>query len=225
MASHPFYPMSLTLPCPLRPQGRSGLASNSTASSWTQCWFRKDVWIHEPSRAIETEKDPVGLLGTKAFLSPFSCRQDSSLHDLPWVPKGRRAAKKPPEARLKGPEKLIKIRRSELRLREWRPCTHPNLSCQQSCPWTIAIKLLIKSSLVGTHSFEGRSPLCPPLPDKAINLLFSTLPKILSQRFNSAPVYRGFVTSVTIRDFYWGLVYGGWERVSLFLLGHALIRT
>ena len=53
------------------------------------------------------------------FLSPVSCRQDSSLHDLPWVPKGRfelllikgGAVKKPPEARLKGPEKLIKIRR------------------------------------------------------------------------------------------------------------------
>ena len=31
----------------------------------------------------ETEKDPVGLLGMEAFLSPVSCRQDSSLHDLP----------------------------------------------------------------------------------------------------------------------------------------------
>ena len=58
----------------------------------------------------EAEQDPVGLLGMGGFLSP------SSLQDLPWVPKGRfeqllikgGTAKKPPEARLKGPEKLIK---------------------------------------------------------------------------------------------------------------------
>ena len=34
-------------------------------------------------REDETEQDPVGLLGIEDFLSPFSCRQDSSLHDLP----------------------------------------------------------------------------------------------------------------------------------------------
>ena len=53
------------------------------------------------------------------FVPPISCRQDSSLHDLPWVPKGRfeqllikgEAPKKAPEARFKGPEKLIKFRR------------------------------------------------------------------------------------------------------------------
>ena len=47
---------------------------------------------------------------TQVFLSPVSCRQDSSLHYFPWVPKGRfqqllikrRAAKKPPEVKLKG---------------------------------------------------------------------------------------------------------------------------
>ena len=57
---------------------------------------------------------PRGLL-----LPTISYRQDSSLHDLPQVPKGRfeqllimgGAAKKSPEARLKGPEKLIKIKR------------------------------------------------------------------------------------------------------------------
>ena len=37
----------------------------------------------------ETEWGPVGLPGMEALLSPISCRQDSSLHDLPWVPKGR----------------------------------------------------------------------------------------------------------------------------------------
>ena len=59
----------------------------------------------------------MGLLGTKiSFLSPLSCREDSSLHDLLWVPKGRLlikggAAKKTPEARLKGLKQLSKIRR------------------------------------------------------------------------------------------------------------------
>ena len=58
----------------------------------------------------------MGLSGIEAFLSPNSCRQDSSLHDLPCVPKGRleqllmkgEAAKKPLKARLKGSKKLIK---------------------------------------------------------------------------------------------------------------------
>ena len=71
---------------------------------------------------METEQGPVGLPGMEAFLPPISCRQDFSLHDLPWVPKGRserlsikrRTAKKPPVARLEGPEKHIKI---------WRPTT------------------------------------------------------------------------------------------------------
>ena len=49
-------------------------------------------------------------------MSPVSCRQDSRLYDLPksrfkqLAIKGG-AAKKPPEARLKGPEKLIKTGR------------------------------------------------------------------------------------------------------------------
>lgn len=34
-------------------------------------------------------KAPVGLLGTEALLSSVSSGQDSSLHDLPRVPKGR----------------------------------------------------------------------------------------------------------------------------------------
>ena len=67
----------------------------------------------------ETKQGPVGLLGMEAFLSLVSSRQDSSFHDLPWVPKDRfeqllvkgEAAKKPLEARLKGPEKRIKIGR------------------------------------------------------------------------------------------------------------------
>ena len=31
---------------------------------------------------------------------------------------------------------------------------------------------------VGTHGFEGMGLLCPPLPGKAIKLLFLTLPTI-----------------------------------------------
>ena len=54
--------------------------------------------------------------------------------------------------------------------------------------WTI--KLLTKFSLVGAHFFFfffcGRSLPCPHLPVKAIKLLFSTSPKILSPRFDSA---------------------------------------
>ena len=38
--------------------------------------------------------------------------------------------------------------------------------------------------------FKGRSPLCPPLLGKAIKLFFSTSPKTLSLRFDSALVYR-----------------------------------
>ena len=46
---------------------------------------------------------------------------------------------------------------------------------------------------VGTHSFEGISPLWPPLPGKAIKLFFSTSPKTLSLRFNSVSGYRGWI--------------------------------
>ena len=97
--------------------------------------------------------------GTKkeSFLSPIFCRQDSSLHDPPWVPKGRSeqlpnkggAERKPPEARLKAPEKLIKLRRPpETRLRECRPCTYPNLVSNST----------LEPSQVGTHSFWGQEP-------------------------------------------------------------------
>ena len=48
------------------------------------------------------------------------------------------------EVRLKEPEKLIK-RPLETSLKEHRPCTHPD-PYQQPCPWTIAIKLLPKST-------------------------------------------------------------------------------
>ena len=70
----------------------------------------------------ETKKDPAGLPGRKAFLSPqsllFIGKTPASMNLL-WIPKGRfklllireRVAKKLPEVRLKGPQKLIKTRR------------------------------------------------------------------------------------------------------------------
>ena len=60
--------------------------------------------------ALGVEAVPCGFLGTEAFyFFPVSWREDSSLCDLPWAPKGRfkqllikgGAAKKPPEARLR----------------------------------------------------------------------------------------------------------------------------
>ena len=43
---------------------------------------------------------------------------------------------------------------------------------------------------VGTHGFEGISPLWLPSPDEVIKLSFSASPKTLSPKFSSAPAYR-----------------------------------
>ena len=67
----------------------------------------------------DAKQSPLGLPGTEAFLSPISCRQDSTFHNLLWVPKSRfkqllikvGATRKPPESRLKWSEKLFKVRR------------------------------------------------------------------------------------------------------------------
>ena len=42
-----------------------------------------------------------------------------------------------------------------------------------------------------TPILRGMSLLCPPLPGKAVKLFFSTSPKTLFPRFDSAPVHRG----------------------------------
>ena len=108
-------------------------------------------------------------------VSPISYRQDSSLHDLPLAPKGTSeqlimegTAKKPHEARLKGPEKFINIRRPTT----WDAAhiltlaTTPLLSCCYKSAYQI---------LPGWDTvFRGRSLLCLPLPGKAIKLFFST---------------------------------------------------
>ena len=43
---------------------------------------------------------------------------------------------------------------------------------------------------LGTHGFEGISLLCPPLPGKTIQPLFSASPRTLSLRLDLALVYR-----------------------------------
>ena len=42
----------------------------------------------------------------------------------------------------------------------------------------------------GTHGFESKSPLWPPLPGKERKLFFSTSPRTLSRRFSLALVDR-----------------------------------
>ena len=75
------------------------------AKSNTSFWFSLYL-ILKSSRPLRGSQAP------EAFLFSISCRQDSNLCDLPWVPKGRLeqllikgwAPKKPPEAGLKGSE-------------------------------------------------------------------------------------------------------------------------
>ena len=82
-------------------------------------------------QSSDAEQGSVGLLGMEVFLSPIPPRQDSSpqtfseFSGLDWateLAETREAARKPPEAKLKGPERLFKTGRWDL-----RPCTHPNL--------------------------------------------------------------------------------------------------
>ena len=56
--------------------------------------------------------------------------------------------------------------------------------------WTITIKLLTILSKLRHIVFRGKRPPCPPLPGKVRKLSFSTAPKTLSPRFDSALVYR-----------------------------------
>ena len=83
------------------------------------------------------------------------------------------------------------ITKSQTWLSNWTnwACTQSN-PYHQLYPWTIAIKLHTKSSQDATHSFQGTSPLSPPLPGKVI--FFFTSSKTLSSRFYSAAVHRDF---------------------------------
>ena len=128
-------------------------------NAWTPC-----------NRRYEGKWVPAGLLGMEAFYCPPFPVGKTSLHDLPRVPKGRfkqllikRGAAKPLDARLKGQEKGIKIRRPTI----WDPQHHP---------WTIAIKLFIKSSWVETHSFLRQEPTVSSFAwqsDKAVLFYFT----------------------------------------------------
>ena len=75
----------------------------------------------------------------------------------------------------------------------WLPLTSL-LTHQKKCPETDHALIYYKTSpyvsKVGTDGFEGISPLCPPLPGKAIKLSFSTSPRTLSLRFDLALLYR-----------------------------------
>ena len=73
-------------------------------------------------------------------------------------------------------------------MKEWKPCSPPILS--ETPPLNHCCKPLIKSSGLGHIVFESSSPQWPPLPGKAIKLLFPTSPKTLSLRFDLAPVHR-----------------------------------
>ena len=64
----------------------------------------------------------------------------------------------------------------------------------EECPWADHTFFYYKTwhylSQVGIHDFEGMSLLFPPLPGKAIKLSFSTPPKTLSPRSDSALVHK-----------------------------------
>ena len=144
-------------------------------------------------------KAPCEASGLEALWSPISCGQNSRLHGLPWVLKGRfeqmlikgGAAMKPPEARLKGPERLIKIRRPN----HARPCMHPNLvsnptllklcrrkkSARLLLPWSLShtpawLYKLSLSTKEGAKVFHVLAYCVPPLPGKEIKPLFPHTP-------------------------------------------------
>ena len=79
--------------------------------------------------------------------------------------------------------------------RRLKMLTHTYLITNQSeeCSWVDHALLLdpLLRPLGQDIQFWGHSPLCPPLPGKAIKLFFSTSPKTLSPKFNLVPVYRG----------------------------------
>ena len=102
---------------------------------------------------------PCGALGRGSlFCYLFLIGNTLNFHKLPLVPKGRfaqllikgEAAKKPPEARLMGPENLINISWPFLEIKRVQALLTLS-SCQQSHSWTIAIKLFIRSSQVRTQ--------------------------------------------------------------------------
>ena len=87
--------------------------------------------------------------------------------------------RRPPGARLKEPEKLIK-RSPETGLEESRPCTHRTISAMQPLNHCKKNSSPNPPRMRYTAS-KDKSPLCPFLPGKATKLFFSILPKTLSE--------------------------------------------
>ena len=128
---------------------------------WTD-WFL--LMLKQSRAALKPSRFHCGPSrhGGLFLLSPVSWRQDSHLCDLPLVPKGRfqqllikGAAKKPPEARLKGPEKLIKIRR--LGLSWWHSRESPT-KCrgQRLDPWSGRIPHAVEQPSPDTETTTAR---------------------------------------------------------------------
>ena len=214
-------------------------------SSW-------DIW-NSLRTPIYTKQDPVGLLGTKAFLCPHFLITGSRLHSasmtFPEFQWGRFKQLLIREWRGCGDKgEKVKKKKCSLGAGSWFPLKRyieyitVSLSCFADtetptrwekltvcCPqagrsqtcwnqkvgdahshlphhqpirrvsmswarplWTITIKLLTNPSRSG-HSFEGISPLWPPLPGKALKLFSSTSPKTLSLGFNSLLGCRGLI--------------------------------
>lgn len=114
----------------------------------------------------ETERGPVGLWGTKVFLPPFHIGKTPAIMAFyefqrvnflavpPFLEIKGGTIKKPTEARLKGPEKLIKISR----LITWNEIKEvktllTTCSCQRPHFWNPIIKTLIKYSGFDTHYY------------------------------------------------------------------------
>ena len=90
--------------------------------------------------------------------------------------------------------------------RRMKMLTHTYLITSQSeeCSWVDHAHLsepLLLPPLGQDMQFWGHSPLCPPLPAKAIKLSFSTSPKTLSPKFNLVAVYRGQISAtIPVQD-------------------------
>lgn len=93
------------------------------------------------------------------------------------------------------PLKLIK-NPPKARGKECRPCTHPDLIILAAAPSLNHCYKIPHQILRGWDTvFQGTGPLCPPLPGKAIKLLFSTSPKALSLKFYSHQCTEGKLPS------------------------------
>ena len=209
--------LNLDAPChsaeSLRPLYQSNLQSHREAPTG-QSWD-PSLWNHV---------GPCGASGAwRPFCLPFLVGKTQASMTFPEFQRAdstvanqeRSRLLKPPEARLKGPEKLIKIRR----LISWDPAHTPILSAtlEATRPSVVAIlklcrrkknaRLLLPWSLCiprttspdssplpmpqgGGHSSWGASLLCSPLCLAKNKATLSFSSKTLSPYLISAPVYR-----------------------------------